>query len=163
MSSLQPLGSRANERALRFAALVAIYVVAARASLMLDAVSGFASIVWPASGIALVALLYDRRLWPAISIGAFVANATAGASIGTAFGIAIGNTLEAVLGAFLLSSIPGFRPSLDRLVDALGLCVLAAFLSTSIGATFGTASLWAGGFIEPGRSSRRGAPGGSAT
>ena len=150
MATLQRLGRPAPERALRFAVLVAVYVAAARASLALDAVSGFASLVWPASGIALVALLYDRKLWPAVSIGAFVANASVGASIGSAAGIAVGNTLEAVVGAYLLSSIPGFRPSLDRLVDALGLCVLAAFLSTSISATCGTLSLWLGGFIQPG-------------
>jgi PAS domain S-box-containing protein len=150
MSSLPRFGRPPSGRALRFAVLVALYVVAARASLELDAVSGFASLVWPASGIALAALLYDRSLWPAVSVGAFVANASAGASIGSAAGIALGNTLEAVLGAFMLSSIPGFRPSLDRLVDALGLCVLAAFLSTSISATCGTLSLWLGGFILPG-------------
>jgi PAS domain S-box-containing protein len=150
MESLPRFLRPSPARALRFVALVAVYVVAARASLALDAVGGFASLVWPASGIALVALLYDRRLWPAVSIGAFTANASVGASIGTAAGIAVGNTLEAVLGAFMLSSIPGFRPSLDRLVDALGLCVLAAFLSTSISATCGTLSLWGGGFIERG-------------
>ena len=150
MANLQRLERPASARALRFAVLVAVYVAAARASLALDAVSGFASLVWPASGIALVALIYDRTLWPAVSIGAFVANASAGASIGSAAGIAVGNTLEAVVGAYLLSSIPGFRPSLDRLVDALGLCVLAAFLSTSISATCGTLSLWLGGFIQPG-------------
>src|SRR6476619_3351852 len=140
MESLQRFSAPAP--ALRFVVLVAVYVAAARASLALDAVSGFASLVWPASAIALVALLYDRTLWPAISIGAFAANLSVGASIGSAAGIALGNTLEAVLGAYMLSRIPGFRPSLDRLVDALGLCVLAAFLSTSISATCGTLSLW---------------------
>jgi PAS domain S-box-containing protein len=148
MESLQRFSS--PTRALRFVVLVAVYVVAARASLALDAVSGFASIVWPASGIALVALLYDRALWPAVSIGAFATNLSVGASIGSAAGIAVGNTLEAVLGAYMLARIPGFRPSLDRLVDALGLCVLAAFLSTSISATCGTLSLWSGGFIAQG-------------
>jgi PAS domain S-box-containing protein len=150
MPRLQPSGSPAAAGALRFVALVAVYVVAARASLALDAVHGFASIVWPASGIALVALLYDRALWPAVAIGAFVANAGAGASIPTALGIALGNTLEALLGAFLLSAVPGFRPSLDRLVDALALCVLAAFVSTAVSASIGTLSLWLGGYVPPG-------------
>jgi PAS domain S-box-containing protein len=147
MSGLQRSASPASARALRFGVLVVVYVLAARASLALDAVSGFASLVWPATGIALVALLYDRRLWPAVWIGAFVANSSVGASIPTAFGIAVGNTLEAVLGAFMLNSIPGFRPSLDRLVDALGLCVLAAFVSTAVSATCGTLSLWLGGYV----------------
>jgi integral membrane sensor domain MASE1 len=113
MESLQRFSRASPARAVRFVVLVAVYVVAARGSLALDAVSGFASLVWPASGIALVALLYDRSLWPAVSIGAFAANVSVGASIGSAAGIAAGNTAEAVLGAFMLASIPGI-PSVAR-------------------------------------------------
>src|SRR4029450_14160802 len=122
MGGLKRFSRASPARPLRFFVLVAVYVVAARASLALDAVSGFASLVWPASGIALVALLYYRSIWPAVSIGAFAANVSVGASIASAAGIAVGNTAEAVLGAFMLASIPGFRPPLDRLVAALGPC-----------------------------------------
>jgi integral membrane sensor domain MASE1 len=46
-------------------AIAVLYVLAARAGLRLDAVSGFASLVWPPTGIALAAvLLGGRRLWP---------------------------------------------------------------------------------------------------
>ncbi len=146
MSRLDPSGTPLG-RALRLVAVVAVYVVAARAGLALDAVSGFASVVWPASAIALVTLLHERRLWPGIFVGAAVANAMVGAKIPVALGIATGNTLEGLLGAMLLSSIPGFRMSLDRLVDALGLAVLAAFLATSVSATIGVATLWLGGVV----------------
>ena len=41
------------------------YVVTARLGLRLDAVSGFAALVWAPTGIALVALLLlGIRLWP---------------------------------------------------------------------------------------------------
>jgi integral membrane sensor domain MASE1 len=38
-------------------ALAASYVLAARAGLQIDAVGGFATLVWPPTGIALAALL----------------------------------------------------------------------------------------------------------
>ena len=43
--------------------------------------------------------LFGRRLWPAVAIGAFVANATSDASVGVSAAIAVGNTLEAVVGS----------------------------------------------------------------
>src|SRR5947208_1455612 len=81
--------------------LAAIYVGTARAGLMLGAIAGFATLVWAPTGIALAALLlYGFRLWPAIFVGAFVANLWTGAPVLAALGIASGNTLEAVAGAF---------------------------------------------------------------
>ena len=59
--------------------------------------------------------------------------------------MALGNTLEALLGAVLLKRVVGFRPSLDRLRDVLGLVVLAAGLSTLVSATIGVTSGWLGG------------------
>ena len=59
------------------ALLAALYVGAAKLGLWLHAVGGFATAVWPPTGLALVALVRGgRRLWP---------------------GVALGNTLEAVL------------------------------------------------------------------
>src|SRR5437868_2360154 len=50
-------------------ALAVLYVVAARLGLALDAVAGFATLVWPPTGIALAALLlFGYRLWPGIFI-----------------------------------------------------------------------------------------------
>ena len=56
-------------------ALATLYVLAARLGLTMDAVSGFATLVWPPTGIALSALLlFGYRLWPGIFVGALVAN-----------------------------------------------------------------------------------------
>ena len=44
-------------------------------------------------------LLLGYRVWPAIAVGAFLANLTAHEPLGTAAAIALGNTLEAVVGA----------------------------------------------------------------
>ena len=131
-------------------ALAVLYVAAARIGLAIDAVAGFATLVWPPSGIALAALLLrGYRLWPGIAIGAFVANTLTGAPLLTAIGIATGNTLEALLGTYALQRIPGFRTALDRVRDVLGLIVLAAALSTMVSATIGVASLYVGGIVSP--------------
>jgi PAS domain S-box-containing protein len=132
----------------RMGLLGAIYVGAAKVGLSLDAVSGFAAAVWPPTGIALVALtLCGYRLWPGITVGAFLVNASAGAPVPVAFGMAVGNTLEAVVGTYLLQHVIGFQPALARLRDVLGLVILAAGLSTLVSATLGVTSGWLGGII----------------
>jgi integral membrane sensor domain MASE1 len=95
------------------ALLFAVYLGTAKLGLRLDAVSGFAALVWPPSGIALATLLlFGKRLWPAITLGAFVVNVTTGAPVLVACGIAAGNTLDAVVGAYLLLRVYRFDPSL---------------------------------------------------
>ncbi|HMI83142.1 MAG TPA: MASE1 domain-containing protein [Polyangiaceae bacterium] len=129
------------------AGLTIAYVLAAKLGLMMDAVAGFATLVWPASGLALAALfLRGNRLWPAIALGAFLSNLWTGAPLLVATGIAVGNTLEAVAGAAAIRYIPGFAPSLDRVRDALGL-VLVAWVTTTISATLGVLSLTTGGIV----------------
>jgi signal transduction histidine kinase len=133
---------------IRVAFLFAIYVSTAKFGLMLDAVSGFATLVWPPAGIALAALLlFGLRLWPGIALGAFLVNLLTGAPVLTAGGMAVGNTLEAMIGAYWLRRTPGFRHSLDRLRDVMGLIVFAAVLSTTVSATIGVSSLWLGGVV----------------
>ncbi len=64
--------------------------------LRLNAVSGYASLIWAPTGIALAALLIlGYRFWPGITIAAFIVNLVTGAPPVVALGIAIGNTLEA--------------------------------------------------------------------
>jgi PAS domain S-box-containing protein len=134
------------------ALLAAVYVVFARIGLGIQPVNAFATLVWPPSGIALAALLVlGYRFWPSIAIGAVVANVWNGAPIPVALGIGAGNALEALLGAWALRRIPGFRSTLDRLSDMLGLIVLAGALSTVVSATIGTSSLLFGGLLTPDR------------
>lgn len=135
--------------ALAIAGLAAMYVVAARAGLMLDAVAGFATVVWPPSGLALAALLiFGMRLWPGILIGAFAANLLTGAPALVALGIAGGNTVEAVLAVYALRQIPGFDASLERVRDVIGLIGFAAVMSTIVAASVGVTSLYLGGIVS---------------
>src|SRR4030095_11217319 len=91
-------------------------------------------------GVALAAvLLFGYRIWPAIFLGAVLANLLTPVSIATAFGIAVGNTLEALSGALLLRFL-GFHDSLDRAKDVLKF-VVAALCCTTVSATIGSLSL----------------------
>jgi signal transduction histidine kinase len=130
--------------------LATIYFVAARLGLMMDAVAGFATLVWPPTGIALAALvILGYRVWPGVFIGAFVANLSTGAPLLVAVGIGVGNTLEALVGSYALRRIPEFRPSLERLQDVVALVALAAGLSTMVSATIGVSSLYLAGIVSP--------------
>src|SRR5262249_59327743 len=84
-------------------ALAAIYFSAAKLGLSLAYVAEQVTVVWPPTGIALTAvLLFGWGAWPGIALGAFLANATTHVPAAAACGIAAGNTLEALLGAWLL-------------------------------------------------------------
>ena len=128
-------------------ALAVIYAVVARAGLLFDAESGFATLVWPPTGIAIAVLLIAGRwMWPAILIGAFAANAWTGAPIAAASGIAFGNTLEAVIAVAILRRWPGFESTLADMRSAGGLLTVA-IVAPIASATVGVVSLFAGGVV----------------
>jgi PAS domain S-box-containing protein len=129
--------------------IAAIYFAAAKLGLSMAVSAEQVSAVWPPTGIALAAvLIFGVRISPGIWLGAFVANATAQEPIGTACGIAIGNTLEAVIGAYLLRRA-GFDISLERLKDVFNLIIWAACVSTAVSATIGVVSLVLSGLHPP--------------
>jgi PAS domain S-box-containing protein len=132
--------------------LVFVYVLVAKLGLMLDAMSGFATLVWGATGIALSALLLlGYRVWPGVWVGAFVVNLWVGAPWLVAAGIAVGNTLEALLGAYALRRLAGFKGSFFRLRHVMGLVLAAAVGCTVVSATIGVTSLWLGGVVPASR------------
>jgi integral membrane sensor domain MASE1/anti-sigma regulatory factor (Ser/Thr protein kinase) len=122
-------------------ALAAVYFGSAKFGLALAFSNESVTAVWPPTGIALAALvLWGRNLWPGVLLGAFLANVTTDVPVYTAAGIAVGNTLEALVGAWLLDRV-GFRPRLVRLRDVFALLLLGAAVSTAVSATIGVASL----------------------
>ena len=139
------------ERAAWLLGVFAAYVATAKLGLALDPVGGFATLVWPPTGIALAALV--RRgpgLWPAVALGAAVANLTSGAPWPVALGIAAGNTLEALLGARVLSAVQGYTGPIVRVRHAVALLV-AALASPLVSASFGVLSLRAGDVLTAAR------------
>jgi PAS domain S-box-containing protein len=127
--------------ALWFVVVAGAYVGAGKVGLDLDVAHGAITPVWAPSGIALAALLLlGLRFWPAVAIGAFVANVTSDSSLGVSAAIAVGNTLEAVVGAALVRRV-GFRPELDRVRSVLALTIFGGVVSTAIAATNGVTVL----------------------
>jgi signal transduction histidine kinase/integral membrane sensor domain MASE1 len=128
------------------AALSVTYVLTATFGFGYAFVAEQVTTVWVPTGLAQAALLLrGRRLWPAVWLGAFAANASTAAPIWTAFPIATGNTLEAVVAAWLLSRLAGFDPALRRTRDTLAFIVVAAGLGPVISATCGVLTLCAAG------------------
>jgi len=140
---------RASSRALRIAAIAALYFLAARLGFTLAFVAEQVTPVWPPAGIALAAVVIcGYGVWPGILAGALLANLTANEPVPVAVAIALGNTLEALAGAWLLRRVGGFDRSLERIRDVLGLVGLAAAASTTLSATIGVTSLCAAG-LQP--------------
>jgi len=131
----------------RLAALATVYFAAAKFGLALAVVHPSASAVWPPAGIALAAfLLYGNQVWPAIAIGAFVANATTAGSLATSAGIAAGNTLEGLFGAWLITRFGAGRDSFQSTAGVFKFVGFGALLSTAVSATIGVTTLSLAGF-----------------
>jgi diguanylate cyclase (GGDEF)-like protein len=136
----------------RLAILCAVYFGAAKVGLTFAFANQSVTSIWAPSGIALAAvLIWGYRMWPAIAVGAFLANITTAGPVLSVLAIAAGNTLEALVGAFLLTRVAGFRPSLERVRDVVSLVVFAGLLSTAISATVGVTSLWEAGLVPDGQ------------
>lgn len=135
---------------LRCGGLGAIYFVVASLGLRYASIGQSVSLVWPPTGIALAALVvWDRRVWPGVTLGAFLANATTPVPLLTAAAIAAGNTLEAVLAATLLLRAAGPRPRLDSLPAARALVLAAAPLGALVSALVGVSALLASHAVLP--------------
>lgn len=133
------------------AILTIAYFVAAKVGLSLAEVHPSATAVWPPTGIALTAfILLGYRFWPGIFLGAFLANLTTAGDVWTSLGIALGNTLEGLVGAFLVLRFAGGRQVFETPKGVILFTVLAGLLSTTISATLGVTSLVWGGYAEAG-------------
>src|SRR5213080_444898 len=128
----------------KVAGITVVYYGAAKLGLSLAFAAPSVTAIWAPTGIALAALvLWGPRVWPGVALGALLANAWTGVPAITVLGITCGNTLEAVVGRYLLQR-SGFRPSLERVRDVLAFVILAAAISTTVSATIGVASLIVG-------------------
>jgi len=108
-SRLWPLAGPAYWLAIPLVAVA--YAVAASVSLALAIPPGYASAVWPPAGIALAAwLAFGSRIWPAILMGAALANlGVSGTPAAVALAIGAGNTAEAALAGLLVARFIGIR------------------------------------------------------
>jgi integral membrane sensor domain MASE1 len=122
-------------------AVAAVYFAAAKLGLSLAFLNASVSPVWPATGVAIVAVWWlGYRISPGIFLGALLANLLT-RSAPTAAVIAVGNTLEAVTAIFLLHRFVGARSPFNSAGDLLKFILLAPIGSPIVSATIGNLSL----------------------
>jgi diguanylate cyclase (GGDEF)-like protein len=131
------------------AALAGTYFVAGKLGLKLASVNASATAVWPCTGIALAAfLILGYRIWPAILSAAFLVNLTTSGSVATSIGIAAGNTLEGLVGCYLVNRFANGQRAFERAQDIFKFTFLAGMVSTAVSATIGVTTLTLGGFAK---------------
>lgn len=122
------------------AVVAAAYAGTAQLGFASAAVRDAVTPVWPPAGIAVaVIVLFGRGMWPAVALGAFVANVLNGASPPLAASIAVGNTIAPLIAAEMLRRAD-FRASLERLRDVVAL-VVAGGTATIVSSGLGIAAL----------------------
>jgi signal transduction histidine kinase len=139
----------------RMVILTVVYLIVGKLGLLLTQMHASISPIWPATGIALAALLlWGIEFWPAVLAGSLLVNltlahdASAGIRILQAMGIAAGNTLEAVVGAWLVIRFANGRNAFLRASDVFRYLFLAGALGTALGASIGTLTLTGCGLLD---------------
>ncbi|MFI9603492.1 MASE1 domain-containing protein [Streptomyces sp. NPDC052043] len=133
---------RGSTAALEICAVAALYYASGKLGLLQQLVRGQVTPLWPASGISVSGLLLlGPRIWPGITLGAFLINISLGLpSIAAVLVITTSDTL-ASLCSYALLCRAGFRTRMNRLRDALALVFLGALTSMLISATVGCGTL----------------------
>jgi diguanylate cyclase (GGDEF)-like protein len=152
------LRNASGARLLLIAAVAAAYYLSGRAGLLLAIPPGYATAVWPASGIALaVAVLAGPRVLPGIALGSLAVNLFTGFDPGAPLRssivpavIALGATAQAGLGAWLIQRYVGYRNVLTQELGAVRMLALGGPVACVVNAVLGPACLWLGGQLPAG-------------
>ena len=126
-----------------------VYFAGAELGLSLASLHTNVTAVWPPTGIAIASLLiFGRRVWPGIFVGALAANLMTAIPVLSSFGIATGNTFEAIVAYWLLQRSQRWEGSFESVSDVLMFVVYAAVLAPMVSATIGSLSVC---FGDPGQ------------
>jgi len=139
----------------------AAYYAAARLALILAIPPGYATAVWPAAGVGLVAILvFGYRVWPGILLGHFLANvftaydvsslAATVRSVALPLTIACGGALQAVCSAALVRRFIGPVIVLQDERQIATFLALGGPVGCLISATAGQIALYASGMVSGG-------------
>ncbi|HUQ74095.1 MAG TPA: MASE1 domain-containing protein [Burkholderiales bacterium] len=127
----------AARRSLSVALLGLVYFAAAKVSLFAAIPPGYATAIWPPSGIALAALLLGgRALWPGVWLGSFGANFTVEGALLTPAVIATGSALQAFAIATLIEGrlgVPKRFSGVRQVLTFVGLVVGGAIIAPTVG------------------------------
>ena len=146
------------DRFLKVVVLAFGYCFTGGVGLLLAIPPGYATAVWPPSGIALAGLLlWGPRVWPGIWLGSFLVNVWVAltatnaeinvASLAVAASIGVGSTLQALLGASLLQRWVGVGRLFECGPTLLAFTAIEA-LCCCLAPTWGVTSLRLAGVVD---------------
>ena len=149
----------AADRWVRIVILAAAYTLTGIVGLSLAVPPGYATAVWPPSGIALAAvLLWGPRVWPGIVVGSVLVNLAAALTTANgdftamsavvAFAIGAGSTAQALAGAGAIRRWVGVSQIFESGPGTLMFTGLAT-AACLIASTWGVAALSVAGIIRP--------------
>lgn len=138
--------------------LAAAYFVTGKLGLLLAIPPGYATAIWPPSGIALAGILVlGYRAWPGILLGSFLVNVLttfdastpSAAFLSTALPLVIGSgaALQAVVAAFLARRFAGFPNPLANEKEVFSFLLLGGLVGSLVNATVAVSTLLASGRI----------------
>ena len=142
----------------QIAGIAGLYFITGKLGLLLAVEPGYATAIWPPSGIALVAILWlGYRMWPGIWLGSCLVNVSTSfdantvpllmKSLAIPGGIATGAALEAVLGAFLIRRFIGFPTPLNNEREVFTFLGCGGLIGSLASATVGVTTLAVAGAI----------------
>jgi PAS domain S-box-containing protein len=122
----------------RILAASILYFIAAKFGLAYAAVNPSTTAIWPPTGFAIaIIILFGYHMWPAIFIGAFLANLFTAGTVATSLGIAVGNTLEAVVARYLVMKYANGDHAFDQPRTVVLFILLTSVVSTMVSAFIG--------------------------
>ncbi|WP_202295737.1 CHASE domain-containing protein [Mesorhizobium sp. 131-2-1] len=156
---LHPMQRLLSHALAKIVVVAALYYLTGQLGLLLAVPPGYATIIWPASGIAVGALIaYGRSLWPGIFVGSLALNAVIGggysAETGWAFdklaiaaAIAAGSTAQALVARWLVGRVVGIPIDLRGMRDIIAPLLAAGPVSCVVAPTVGVTSLYLAGVV----------------
>lgn len=143
----------ANSKSLKFPVffnliLASVYLLLAQSGMLFVCHHGNSTLWWPPGGFALAVLLIRGLIFvPGSFLGAFLTSVYLGDSSITATSIALGNTLELIIGWWLLNCHLPFNIAFNRLSDFLIILFITPIIAL-LGAAVDTSILVLAGSLE---------------
>jgi PAS domain S-box-containing protein len=135
----------------QYAVFVIAYFATGKLGIFLAVPPGYATAIFPPSGIALAGiLLLGYRAWFSVLLGSFLLNLSIAAShapienyisVVMAFIIAVGATLQAILGAYLVKNFANFPNPLASERNVFKFIFYGGILSTLVNSTISVSTL----------------------
>ena len=140
--------------------LAIAYVAFGLVGLSLAIPPGYATLIWPAAGVAIAFMLFfGLGMAPGVFIGSFVVNCYAGGVFSetgpaavpllVAFGISAASTLQTIFAALVSRRLFGVPLRLAGVRQVIGMATLVGPIACLIAATGGTAVLFLAGAVPP--------------